>query len=285
MVSEEVIKGKVLLVSGGTGSFGQAFIKKALLLNPKAIRIFSRGEYAQAEMRDRFKDDRLRFLIGDIRDKERLNRAMNGVDYVVHSAALKRVEICEYNPSEAHKTNVDGSENVVDAAIDNKVDKVLALSSDKAVHPINVYGVTKQHMEKIILGGNIYGDTKFSCIRSGNFQISKGNVIELWRRQLEEGKELEVTDIDMTRYWISLDEITDFALKCLSIMEGGEIFIPKMEQQELKDIINTLQKGARIKIIGKRPGEKLNELLFNEGEIPIEYDDYYLVKPERGAGN
>jgi len=278
MVSEETITGKTLLITGGTGSLGQSFTKEALKCNPKSIRIFSRGEYAQSEMQRQFNDSRLRFLIGDVRDKDRLYRACNNVDIIVHTAALKRVEVCEYNPMEAHKTNVDGSENVVDAAIDNSVDKVLAISSDKAVHPINVYGVTKQHMEKIIIGGNIYGDTRFSCIRSGNFQVSKGNVIELWQDQLSQGREITVTDIEMSRYWISLEEVARFIVMCLTIMEGGEIFIPKMTRIELKDVINTLNPEARIKIIGKRPGEKLTELLFNEGEIPEEQEKYFVVK-------
>ncbi len=278
MVSEEVITNSTILVTGGTGSLGQAFIKEALKLNPKAIRVFSRGEYEQSEMERVFNDKRLRFLIGDVRDKERLYRAMNGVDMVVHTAALKRVEVCEYNPMEAHKTNVDGSENVINCAIDNKVDKVLAISSDKAVHPINVYGGTKQLMEKLVIGGNIYGDTKFSCIRPGNFQTSKGNVLELWRQELEKGEEITITDIEMSRYWIVLDRIASFVTQCLGMMKGGEIFIPKMSRVELKELLRLFKPDAKVKIIGKRPGEKLTELLFNEGEEPIEYEDYFVIR-------
>jgi len=285
MDANEAIKGKTIMVTGGTGSLGQAFIKEALNFGPASIRVYSRGEYPQAEMRQRFDDPRLRFLIGDVRDKDRLYRAMQGVDIVVHTAALKRVEICEYNPTEAHKTNVDGSENVVDVAIDRGVDKVLAISSDKAVHPINVYGVTKQHMEKIVIGGNIYGDTKFSCTRSGNFNVSKGNVMEIWRQQLENSSEITVTDKEMTRYWIGLDDMVVFVLQCLCTMQGGEIFIPKMDERELQDIINLLGTNPKIRVIGRQPGEKLHELLFNEGEEPIEFSNYYLVKPPQAGGN
>jgi len=273
-----ILTDSVILVTGGTGSLGTEFTKQVLKKNPKSIRIYSRGEYLQSEMQRIFNDNRLRFLIGDVRDKERLSRAMNGVDFVVHTAALKRVEVCEYNPMEAHKTNVDGSENVVNCAIDNKVKKVLAISSDKAVHPINVYGVTKQHMEKIILGGNIYGNTKFSCIRSGNFEVSRGNVFDLWRHQLENENEITITDIEMSRYWITLEGIAKFVIQSLEIMKGGEIFVPKMSRVELKDILATFNPDVKIKVIGKRPGEKLTELLFNEGEEPIEYEDYFMVK-------
>ncbi len=272
------MKDKVILITGGTGSLGQQLVNDILPLNPKVIRIYSRGEWAQAEMSRQFNNTLLRFLIGDVRDKDRLSRAMNGVDIVIHTAALKRVEICEFNPIEAKKTNVDGSENVVEAAIDNKVEKVLAISSDKAVHPINVYGATKLQMEKLMIGGNLYGKTKFSCIRSGNFEVSKGNVLEIWRRQLEESNEIMVTAEDMTRYWISLEEVSQFIIKCSGIMEGGEIFIPKMRQTELKDIINIFCPNAKIKVIGQRQGEKLHELLFAEGEHPIEKEDYYLIK-------
>lgn len=283
VVSETTIEGKTILVTGGTGSLGQAFVAEALKEKPRQIRVYSRGEYAQAEMKRRYNDDRLRFLIGDVRDKDRLYRACNNVDIVVHAAALKRVEICEYNPSEAHKTNVDGSENVVNAAIDNHVEKVLAISSDKAVHPISVYGVTKQHMEKIIIGGNIYGDTKFSCIRSGNFNNSKGNVIQTWQKQLEEKGEIEVTDMEMSRFWIGLNEVAQFVVECLGMMQGSEIFVPKMPRVELRNIMEKFD-SAVVKIIGKRPGEKLHELLFNEGESPEEYEHYWVVRPPQARG-
>lgn len=275
-------KDKTLLVTGGTGSFGQAFIREALKTEVRSIRIFSRGEYLQAEMKREFNDDRLRFLIGDIRDKERLCRAMNYVDYVVHCAALKRVEVCEYNPIEAHKTNVDGSENLVNAAIDNHVEKVLAVSSDKAVHPINVYGTTKQMMERLIIGGNIYGDTKFSCIRSGNFVSSRGNVFETWQKEIEVTNSVTVTDENMVRYWIGLDILVRIALQWLEKMAGGEIFIPKMERVVLKNLIPP---DVTVNHTGARLGEKLTELLFNEGEIPEDCGDYWTVRVHQAGGN
>lgn len=275
---------KIVLISGGTGTFGQAFVTELLKTEVKRIRIYSRGEYLQAEMRRKFPDERLRFMIGDVRDKERLDRAMSHTDIVVHAAALKRIENCEYNPMEAHKTNVDGTENVVNCAIDRHVEKVLAISSDKAVHPINVYGVTKQHMEKIIIGGNISQEAMFSCIRSGNFTYSKGNVLQLWDKEMRETGELTVTNKVMSRYWITLEDIAKFAVKCLNIMEGNEIFIPKMTQVELAQIIEELYPDAKLNIIGNRPGEKLTELLFNEGEEPEDCGDYWVIKIKQAGG-
>ena len=268
---------RVVLLTGGTGSFGQAFVELALKHNPKAIRIFSRGEYLQLEMQQHFNNPILRFLIGDVRDMRRLHRAMDGVDIVVHAAALKQVPTCEYNPIEAIKTNVDGSINVIDAAINRRVDKVLAISSDKAVHPINLYGATKLVMEKLIIQANVYGDTKFSCLRCGNFWGSRGSVIPLWQKQAEQG-EIDITDGDMTRFWIELEDVAQFAIDCLGRMEGGEIFIPKMREEMLTKTAKGIAPDALIKVIGKRAGEKKHEALFAEGEGYEEFKDYFVIR-------
>ncbi len=283
MVSSEA----VILVTGGTGSFGQAFVKEALKHDCKAIRVFSRGEYLQAQMRDTFNDSRLRFFIGDIRDKERLARAMTGVTVVVHAAALKRVEVCEGNPQEAYLTNVVGTANVVNAAIDAKVHRVLAITSDKAVEPINLYGATRLMTEKLILGGNIYGDTKFSCIRSGNFRTSRGNVIELWDRQMNAGC-ISITDCNMARYWIETSEIARFAYRCLGLMEGGEIFIPKMKEETIMaTALSHCGSNVAISEIGTRNGEKLKEKFDSDSDefhVALEEEDIQVFDPEDPEG-
>ncbi len=271
------LEDKVILLTGGTGSFGQVFAEEALKHNPEAIRVFSRGEYPQLEMQRHFNNSKLRFLIGDIRDRERVYRAMNGVDIVVHSAALKQVPTCEYNPIEAIRTNIDGSMNVIDAALDNGIDKVLAISSDKAVHPINLYGATKLVMEKLIIQANVYGDTRFSCLRCGNFWGSRGSVIPLWQKQAEQG-EIDITDGDMTRFWIELEDVAQFAINCLDRMEGGEIFIPRMREEMLTKTARGIAPDALIKVIGKRAGEKKHEALFAEGEGYEEFDTYFVIR-------
>lgn len=273
-----MIDGKVILVTGGTGSYGEIFVELAIKeYNPKAVRVFSRGEYFQWEMSHKLNDLRLRYLIGDIRDRDRLHRAMGGVDIVVHAAALKHVPLCEYNPIEAVKTNIVGSINVIDAAIDNHVDKVIALSSDKAVHPINIYGATKLAMEKLFINSNVYGDTKFSCVRFGNFWASRGSVIPLFAKQAEEG-EITVTDPDMTRFWITLEDAARFTIQCIGKMEGKEIFVPKMDNANLSDLIKKYFPEAKRKVIGKREGEKVKELMFGEGEKVEDCGDYYLIR-------
>jgi len=281
-MKRDCLKGKVVLISGGAGSFGQEFVRRALREDPNIIRVFDNSEYFQWKMQEDNKDPRLRFFIGDVRDRGRLRRAMNGVDIVVHAAALKHVPLCEYNPIEAVRTNIEGSINVIDTAIDTGVDKVLAISSDKAVHPINIYGATKLVMEKLIIQANVYGvgETKLSCVRFGNFYGSRGSFIPLLYDKLDKGEEITITDKEMARYWITLDIAVDFVVKCIEMMQGGEIFIPKMPQKTLKELINDLAPDVKLKVIGKRAGEKLTELLFNEGEEPEEFESYYKIVTE-----
>lgn len=277
--------GKNILVTGGTGSFGKKFTEIVLNeYNPKSIRIYSRGEFLQMEMNNHFHDDRLRFMIGDVRDKNRLNRAMNGVDIVVHAAALKQVPACEYNPIEAVKTNIEGAVNVIDAAIDNSVEKVMALSTDKAVHPVNIYGATKMVAEKLFIQGNVYTGgkkTMFSCVRYGNVVGSRGSVIPVFKQQKASG-EITITDERMTRFWITLDQGVRLVIKGLEIMKGGEIFIPRIPSMRIKDIADVIAPEARRKIIGIRPGEKLHEVLLTEDEArhAMEYGEYFIIEPE-----
>jgi len=272
------MENKVVLITGGTGSFGEALTNELLKLNPQVIRVLSNDEDAMVSMQRKYENKNLRFLVGDVRDKARLYRAMNGVDIVIHSAALKHVPICDFNPFEAVKTNILGSMNVVDAAIDNMVCKVLAISSDKAVHPINLYGSTKLTMEKLFIQADVYGKTKFSCVRFGNFQESRGSLMPLIRQQLEAGEIITITDKEMARFWITLEDAARFTVACLNRMEGKEIFIPKMPEKQIAEIIEALAPNAPYKIIGKRQGEKLHELLWSEGEEPQDMGDYLVIK-------
>lgn len=281
-----VLQNKVILVTGGTGSFGQKFTEIALREhNPKVIRIFSRGELLQEQMRQRFNNDRrLRFFIGDVRDKERLFRAMNGVDIVVHAAALKQVPTCEYNPIEAVKTNILGAMNVVDAAIDNGVEKVMTISTDKAVHPINLYGATKLVAEKLLIQGNAYTGgpkTRFSCVRYGNVVGSRGSVVPLFLEQRENGI-ITITDEQMTRFWITVEQGVRFVIDCIDKMHGGEVFIPKVPSMKITDLADVIAPQAERRIIGIRPGEKINEILLTEEEArhAREFDDYFIIEPE-----
>ncbi len=279
------LEGKNILLTGGTGSFGQKFTEIVLKNhNPKSLRIYSRGEYNQYKMKQRFNDDRLRFLIGDVRDRERLYRAMNGIDIVVHAAALKQVPACEYNPIEAVKTNIDGSVNVIDAAIDNSVENVMAISTDKAVHPVNLYGATKMVAEKMFVQGNTYtgkGKTKFSCVRYGNVIGSRGSVIPLFNEQKKEGV-LTITDDRMTRFWLTLDQGVNFVLNSIQRMQGGEIFIPKIASMKITDLAGAIAPEATKKFTGIRPGEKLHEIMITEDESrhAKEFDDYFVIEPE-----
>jgi len=281
-----MLLGKTWLVTGGTGSFGKKFTETVLReYNPKAIRIFSRGELLQLQMQQQLNDDpRLRFLIGDVRDKARLSRAMNGVDIVVHAAALKQVPACEYNPIEAIRTNIDGAANVIDAAIDNEVEKVMAMSTDKAAHPINLYGATKLVAEKLVAQGNTYasrGGTRFSVVRYGNVVGSRGSVMPLFLKQRENGK-ITITDERMTRFWITLDQGVEFVLRSLELMKGGEIFAPKLPSMGLLDLANAIAPDAEKEIIGIRPGEKINEVLITEEEArhAREFKDHFIIEPE-----
>lgn len=276
---------KTILITGGTGSFGKKFTELVLKTGkPRSVRIFSRGELLQMEMRNTFDDTRLRFLIGDIRDKERVTRAMNDVDIVVHAAALKQVPTCEYNPIEAVKTNIEGSVNIIDAAIDNAVEKVMAISTDKAVHPVNLYGATKMVAEKLFVQANSYSGTRktrFSCVRYGNVVGSRGSVIPLFREQRETGT-ITITDDRMTRFWLTLDQGVRFVMNSLELMKGGEIFVPKIPSMKIIDLANVIAPEAKKNIIGIRAGEKLHEVLITEDESrhALEFEDYFIVEPE-----
>ncbi len=276
---------KVILVTGGTGSFGKKFVEVLLREHkPRVIRIYSRGEHKQVDMEREFHDDRLRFFIGDVRDKVRLQRAMNDVDIVVHAAALKHVPVCEYNPIEAIKTNIVGAENVINAAIDSSVDKVIALSTDKAVQPVNLYGSTKLVAEKLFVQANSYvgsKDTRFSCVRYGNVIGSNGSVIPLFKKQRDTG-EVSITDMQMTRFWITLEQGAKFVMQSLELMKGGEIFIPKLPSTRISDLADIMAPEAKKKVIGIRPGEKLHEILITpeEARHTKEFDNHYLIEPE-----
>jgi len=276
----------VIMVTGGTGSFGQKFTEILLQEhNPRVIRIFSRGELLQYEMQIKFNNDpRLRFFVGDVRDRERLYRAMNGVDMVVHAAALKQVPTAEYNPIEAVKTNIDGTINVIDAAIDNGVEKVIAISTDKAVHPVNLYGATKLVMERLFAQANVYTkarESKFSCVRYGNVVGSRGSVIPLFLSQRENGI-ITITDENMTRFWVTLEQGVRFVIDCIERMQGGEVFIPKIPSMKITDLAHAIAPAARREITGIRPGEKVHEILLTEEEArhSTEFDDYFVIEPE-----
>lgn len=278
------LDGKVILLTGGTGSFGRKFTEIVLKEHDvKALRIFSRDELKQLQMAQRFKNDRMRFLLGDVRDKDRLYRAMNGVDLVIHAAALKQVPAAEYNPLEAVKTNILGASNVIDAAIDNGVKKVMFISTDKAVHPINLYGATKLVAEKLFVHANVYSGSRvrFSCVRYGNVVGSRGSVIPLFLQQRDTGK-ITITDERMTRFWITLEGGVRFVITCVDRMVGGEVFVPKISSMRLSDIVQTIAPQAEKEIIGMRPGEKLHEELITREEAPRtkEFDSYYVIEPE-----
>ena len=280
-----ILDNKTILITGGTGSFGKKFTE--ILLNehnPKSVRIYSRGELLQMEMQNQFDDSRLRFLIGDVRDKDRLYRAVSGVDIIIHAAALKHVSACEYNPIEAIRTNVDGTVNVIDAAIDNSVKIVMAISTDKAVHPVNLYGATKMVAEKSITQGNAYigrENVKFSCVRYGNVIGSRGSVIPLFKEQKKNGV-ISITDDRMTRFWITLEQGVRFVMDCITRMKGGEIFVPKIPSMKVIDLANIVAPNAKKNIIGIRSGEKLHEILLTEDEArhTKEFNTYFVIEPE-----
>ena len=280
-----IFDNKTILITGGAGSFGQRFTEIILKeYNPKSVRIYDNRELAQVEMERKISDPRLRFFIGDVRDINRLNRAMNGVDIIVHAAALKHVPICEYNPIEAIKTNIDGSINVIDSSINNSVEKVILVSTDKAVQPVNLYGATKMVAEKLFVQSNSYsGDRKtiFSCARYGNVIGSSGSVIPLFKQQKEKG-EITITDENMTRFWITLDQGVYFVIRCIGDMKGGEIFVPKIPSTKITDLADVIAPEAKKKIIGIRPGEKIHEVLLTteESRNAKEFDEYFIIKPE-----
>jgi UDP-N-acetylglucosamine 4,6-dehydratase len=280
---------KIILLTGGTGSFGKKFTQIVLKkYPPKKLIIFSRDEYKQKQMQEEFSEDKypcLRFFLGDIRDRYRLYRAFEGVDYVIHAAALKQVPALEYNPTEAVKTNIIGADNIVDTAIDVGVKKVIALSTDKAVNPINLYGATKLVAEKIFVAANAYagGRVKFSVVRYGNVVGSRGSVVPLFLSLKEKGvKMFPLTDERMTRFWITLEEGVEFVLKVLRESEGGEVFVPKIPSMKIVDLARAIEPKCRFKKIGIRPGEKIHEVLISEDEARKAkiFDDIYVILPQ-----
>jgi len=276
---------KVVLVTGGTGSFGKKFIEIMLKeYHPAKLIVFSRDELKQHDMRvSGFNYPSLRYFIGDVRDLERLRRAFNGVDIVVHTAALKQVPACEYNPMEAVKTNILGSSNVIDAALDAGVEKVLALSTDKAVNPVNLYGATKLAAEKLFIQSNYYAGekaTRLSCTRYGNVVGSRGSVVPTFIKQRHNGS-ITITDERMTRFWISLESGARFVVRCIEQMNGGEVFVPKIPSMAITDLARVVAPGAKVNFTGIRPGEKLHEVLVSEDEArtTVEMEDMFIVMP------
>jgi len=277
---------KNILITGGTGSFGNKYTQLLLEnFKPKKIIIFSRDEYKQYLMQQKFNDSCMRYFIGDVRDFDRLNQAMRGVDFVIHAAAMKHVPASEYNPMECVRTNINGSENVIRASIENNVKKVIALSTDKAANPINLYGATKLAADKLfVAGNNIAGghETIFSVVRYGNVVGSRGSVVPLFKRLIEEKSEyLPITHSEMTRFWITLKQGVDFVLKNFQRMQGGEIFVPKIPSVKIVDLADSLDSSIPKKIIGIRPGEKLHEVMCAADDSHLTYDfgDHYVIAP------
>jgi UDP-N-acetylglucosamine 4,6-dehydratase len=283
-----MINGKTILITGGTGSFGkkctEIILKK---YKPKKLIIFSRDELKQFEMSQIFSDKEypcIRYFIGDVRDKERLYRAFQGVDYIIHAAALKQVPAAEYNPFEAVKTNILGAENIINVSIDKSVKKVIALSTDKAANPINLYGATKLCSDKLFIAGNSYvgrEETIFSVVRYGNVVGSRGSVIPFFLKQKETGI-LTVTDPRMTRFWITLEQGVNFVLDCFKRMVGGELFVPKIPSMNIMDLAKAIAPECKTKIIGIRPGEKLHEIMIprDEARMTLEFKNYYIIQPD-----
>jgi UDP-N-acetylglucosamine 4,6-dehydratase len=279
------LRNKNILITGGTGSFGKECAQLLLQkYSPQRLIIFSRDELKQHEMRvDGFDHPSLRYFIGDVRDLDRLKRAMVGVDVVIHAAALKQVPACEYNPIEAIKTNIDGAKNVIEAALDARVHRVIALSTDKAVNPINLYGATKLVSEKLFVQANAYrgGDPiRLASVRYGNVVGSRGSVIPLFRKQRESGR-ITITDPRMTRFWLTLEQAVQFVIRSLERMQGGEVFVPKIPSMKILDLAEAIAPGCEIKNTGIRPGEKLHEVLLSEDEArhTVELDDTYIITP------
>jgi len=277
---------KTILITGGTGSFGKQYARTILeRYKPKRLIIYSRDELKQYEMSHEFNEPCMRYFIGDVRDEARLVQAMRGVDFVIHAAALKQVPAAEYNPMEAVKTNIHGAENVIRAALDNEVKKVIALSTDKAANPINLYGATKLASDKLfVAANNITGghETRFAVVRYGNVIGSRGSVVPFFKRLIDEGaKELPITDNRMTRFWITLQQGVDFVLKDFERMQGGEIFVPKIPSVRIVDLAKAMAPDIPQVIVGIRPGEKLHEIMCPEDDshLTIEYEDHYVIRP------
>jgi UDP-N-acetylglucosamine 4,6-dehydratase len=276
---------KVVLITGGTGSFGKKLTRIMLdEYNPSKIIVYSRDELKQHEMRAAGYDaTNLRYFIGDVRDLDRMRRAFEGVDIVIHAAALKQAPACEYNPMEAIKTNILGSSNVIDAALDAGVERVVALSTDNALNPVNLYGATKLAAEKLFIQSNSYAGgrkTRFSCVRYGNVVGSRGSVVPVFLRQRENG-EITITDDRMTRFWISLEQGVRFVIRCVEHMHGGEVFVPKIPSMAIIELAKAIAPEAKVNVIGIRPGEKLHEVLISEDEArtTVELEDMFVVQP------
>lgn len=284
-----MLNNKTILITGGTGSFGKCFTKYVLThYEPKKIIIYSRDEFKQFIMQNDFKEyaDKLRFFIGDVRDKERLQRAFEGVDYVIHAAAMKQVPACEYNPNEAIKTNIHGAQNIIDAALDSGVKKVVALSTDKAVNPVNLYGGTKLVSDKLFIAANAYAghkDISFSIVRYGNVAGSRGSVIPFFQNIINKGgKELPITDYRMTRFWISLQQGVELVIKALEEAKGGETFISKIPSFKITDLAQAMMPGCEMPEVGIREGEKLHEIMVTveDSFTTYEYDKHFIVYPQ-----
>jgi len=279
---------QTILITGGTGSFGREMVRFLLKHPVRKVIVLSRDELKQHEMQVAgFRDPRLRFFLGDVRDRDRLYRAFDGVDVVIHAAALKQVPACEYNPFEAIRTNVIGAQNIIDAAIDRNVTRVIALSTDKACNPINLYGATKLCSDKLFVAGNFYAGTnttRFACVRYGNVIGSRGSVIPLFMAQRETGV-LTLTHPEMTRFWITLDQGVAFVARCLCAMRGGEIFVPRIPTTRIDDLARAIAPEARHEIIGVRPGEKMHEVMISEDDASHTRDlgDHFVILPQYGG--
>jgi UDP-N-acetylglucosamine 4,6-dehydratase/5-epimerase len=280
-----ILNGKTILITGGTGSFGQAFARTALTqYEPRKVIVFSRDEMKQYEMAQTLDDDRIRFFLGDVRDVERLKRACEEVDYVIHAAALKQVPAAEYNPFECIKTNILGAQNVIEAALATGVERVVALSTDKAANPINLYGATKLCSDKLFIAGNTYTGRRrlrMAVVRYGNVVGSRGSVVPFFRKARETGR-LPITDPRMTRFWITLDHGVRFVINALTTMRGGELFVPKIPSTDILTLADALAPDCERHIVGIRPGEKLHELMIGSDDARRTQDmgDYYVVQPE-----
>ncbi len=280
-----MLNGKSILVTGGTGSFGKAFVKRALEeFDPRKIIVYSRDEFKQYQMSQTFTSDRLRFFLGDVRDEKRLYRALCGVDLVIHAAAIKQVPASEYNPFEAVQTNIMGAQNLINAALEAGVQKVVALSTDKACNPVNLYGATKLCSDKLFIAANAYSGkmvTRFAVVRYGNVIGSRGSVVPLFQKLAESG-ELPITDERMTRFWITLPQAVKFVVDSFNIMSGGELYIPKIPSMRLTDLAEAIAPGCRYRTIGIRPGEKLHEMMISRDDSRnlYEFGDRYIKLPD-----
>jgi len=281
-----MFQNKSILITGGTGSFGKQCVETLLKHHqPKKIIVYSRDELKQYEMAQKFDSPIMRYFIGDVRDEQRLGMAMREVDYVIHAAALKHIPVAEYNPMECIKTNINGADNVINVALEQGVEKVIALSTDKAVNPINLYGATKLAADKLfVAANNIVGDrkTRFSVVRYGNVLGSRGSVVPFFQKLIQDGAtEIPITDPRMTRFWITLNQGIDFVLKDFTRMQGGEIFVPKIPSMKMTDMAEALAPGVPHKIVGIRPGEKLHEVMcpVESSHLTLEFDDHYVIKP------